>query len=111
LEDLTMTIIKLAAVALTLACALASTGAAVGSDGHTPREEWGEAPTTVTDTAIPYFQVDLTYCTPMATTPRAPTGDAAIVYAEVLIDRYGGNCDAFHAREILPRLFLSPEHS
>jgi hypothetical protein len=104
-----MTMIKLAAIALTLA--FAGIGIAAGSDGHTPREEWGEAPVPVTDLAIPYFQVNLTYCTPMATAPRAPTGDVAIVYAEVLIDTYGGNCDAFYAREILPRLFLSPEYS
>jgi hypothetical protein len=40
-----------------------------------------------------------------------PTGDAAVVYNEVLIGAYGGNCDAFYAIEVRPRLFLSQEGS
>lgn len=68
----------------------------------------GEVP----DTA--YFTVNLNHCTPMAPlsgTRPAPTGDAAVVYNEVLIGAYGGNCDAFYAREVKPRLFLSQEES
>jgi hypothetical protein len=106
-----MTITKLATFALTLGFALADSGVAISSDGHTPREEWGEAPLEVTDLAIPYFQVDLTYCTPMPTVPRAPSGKAAIVYAEVLIGTYDGNCAAFRAKEIMPRLYLSDDQS
>ncbi|MEO7221610.1 MAG: hypothetical protein ABIY37_03980 [Devosia sp.] len=64
------------------------------------------------DTA--YFTVNLNHCTPMAPlsgTRPVPTGDAAVVYNEVLIGAYGGNCDAFYAREVKPRLFLSQEES
>jgi hypothetical protein len=61
-----------------------------------------------------YFTVNLNHCTPMAPLPatRVPqAGDAAVVYNEVLIGAYGGNCDAFYAREVKPRLFLSQEES
>jgi hypothetical protein len=97
---MTMTNIKLAAAALvSLMIAGASpASASVGAD--------------LPNTA--FFIVDLYHCTPMAplTGARpAPTGDAAVVYDEVLIGTYGGNCDAFYAREVKPRLFLSQEES
>jgi hypothetical protein len=94
------TITKLATVALTsfILAAASPASANVGS--------------AVPDTA--YFTVNLNHCTPMAPlsgTRPAPTGDAAVVYDEVLIGVYGGNCDAFYAREVKPRLFLSQEES
>lgn len=67
---------------------------------------------TVPDAA--YFTVHLDYCTPMEPLSGrrpAPTGDAAVVYSEVLIGTYGGNCHAFFAREVKPRLFLSHEET
>jgi hypothetical protein len=89
---------KLAAAALAF-IALAGAGPAAAN-------AWG-LPSTA------YFIVDLNYCTPGGLTgPRpAPVGDVAVVYNEVLIGAYGGNCDAFYAREVRPRLFLSPEES
>lgn len=94
------TITKLAAVALA-SLFLAAAGSASASVGSA-----------LPDTA--YFTVNLNHCTPMAPlsgTRPAPTGDAAVVYNEVLIGAYGGNCVAFYAREVKPRLFLSQEES
>lgn len=95
-----MTNTKLAAVAL-VSLMIAGVGPASANLGSA-----------LPDTA--YFTVNLTHCTPMAplTGARpAPTGEAAVVYNEVLIGAYGGNCDAFYAREVKPRLFLSQEES
>jgi hypothetical protein len=96
---MTMTITKLATVAF--AALLLGAGSAIASVAGT-----------VPDAA--FFTVNLNHCTPMAPLSAArpaPTGDAAVVYNEVLIGAYGGNCDAFYAREVKPRLFLSQEES
>ena len=94
------TITKLATVAL-VSLMIAGAGPASANPGSA-----------LPETA--YFTVNLNHCTPMAPLSGArsvPTGDAAVVYNEVLIGAYGGNCDAFYAREVKPRLFLSQEES
>jgi hypothetical protein len=62
-----------------------------------------------------YFAADLHYCASatvaLASTRPVPSGEAAIVHQEVLIGAYGGDCEDFHAEEVLPRLYLSPEGS
>lgn len=62
-----------------------------------------------------YFVVNLHYCAPpaitLAATRSVPAGDAAIVYEEVLMGEYGGNCDNFYANEVRPRVYLSDEQS
>lgn len=113
-------------------------GAAIGEgvtapfDGHTPREEWGVAPMDehtmrsadgraaraerAIEHALPnaaYFVVDLRYCS-LATAPNAgpmQAGDEAIVYEDVFMGEYGGNCDTFYTNEVRPRVYVSDEQS
>jgi hypothetical protein len=101
-----MTINKLGSVALTsmmLSAALAGGVAAASAtaDGVPPNAA--------------YFAVSVHYCAPPAIvltkTSPAPTGAAAIVYEEVLMGTYGGDCEDFRAKEVLPRLYLSHEGS
>ena len=101
-----MTITKLGTVALT---SVMLAGALVGG---------AAAASATTDSALPnaaYFAVSVLYCAPpaivLAKTSPAPTGAAAIVYEEVLMGAYGGDCEEFRAREVLPRLYLSHEGS
>ena len=98
-----MTINKFGTIALTslmLVGALADGVAAASAD---------EAPNRA------YFVANLHYCQPpvveLVDTRAAPTGDAARVYEEVLMGVYGGNCEEFYAKEVLPRLYLSDEQS
>ncbi len=96
-----MTTNKLATVALASLMIVAGAAAA-------PASAAGALP----DAA--YFLVDLNYCTPMAPLSGArptPTGDVAVVYNEVLVGAYGGDCKDFYAKEVLPRLYLSYEGS
>jgi hypothetical protein len=103
---MTMTITKFARVSLAspmLAVALAG-GAAAAS-----------ATTGGGLSNATYFEVSLSYCTPpamvLASIDPSLTGAAAIVFEDVLIGTYGGNCEAFRAKEVLPRLYLSSEGS
>lgn len=63
-----------------------------------------------------YFLVNLAFCTPSTPTITtagyriAPTGEAAAAY-EVLVASYGNDCEAFYAKEVMPRLDLSDDQS
>ena len=97
-----MTITKLSAVAL---ASLMLTGAAFAASAPAG----GALPNAA------YFAVDIAYCGPVAIVPAsvtpAPVGAAAVVYEEVLVGAYGGDCAAFYANEVLPRVYLSHEGS
>ena len=96
-----MTINKLGTVALTsmMLCAALADGVAAAS--------------ATTDSALPnaaYFAVSVHYCAPpaivLAKTSPPPTGAAAIVFEELLMGTYGGDCEGFRTKEVLPRLYL-----
>jgi hypothetical protein len=100
MEDKTMTIQKLAIVALS---SLTILGAAAEGVAAASARSQGAPPSEA------YFVVNLQYCT--AATPRPdtrprPAGEAAIVHEEVLIGIYGGDCQEFYMQEVRPRLHL-----
>lgn len=93
-----MTITKLTTAALASAMLAAMIGGAAAQSAS-------DAPNAA------YFTVDLHACAAvpsivLAGTGSALEGDAALVHDDVLMGTYGGNCEAFHANEVLPRLFL-----
>jgi uncharacterized membrane protein YeiH len=87
--------------------AFTATLAAASSTIANDRLRWERLP----DAA--YFDVYDYYCAPVAvetaSTKSQPGGDAAVIYAEVLVGFHGGSCRDFYLNEVGSRIDMPSE--